>query len=182
MNKIIIFPTDTVYGIGTGIENLAGINKIYEIKGRDFTKPMAVLCASLEQVSNYVILNKEALALAKAFWPGALTLVLKTTDSYFKQSREKTLGIRIPNHAKALELLKLYGPMKTTSVNQSNEKPLNDYLLIKQNYENLVDEIYPNNEPIAKVSSTVINLTEKLFVIREGSITINQIEETLKSL
>lgn len=183
MDKIIIFPTDTVYGIGTGINNLDGIKKIYEIKGRDFTKPMAVLCANLDQVAEFAVLTREAKLLAKQFWPGGLTLILNTTDKYNKKTFEKTIGVRIPNHKQALNLLIKYGPLKTTSVNNSEEEPLNDYEIIKQRYENLVDEIYPNDEVISEHSSTVINLTNKdLYIIRQGSITIDEINEVLKSL
>jgi len=183
MNEIIIFPTDTIYGIGTGIYNTEGIKRIYEIKGRDYTKPMAVLCANLKQVEEFAILTKEARLLAKQFWPGGLTLVLNTQEKYYKKTFEKTIGVRIPNHHQALELLIKYGPMKTTSVNMAGEEPLNDYLVIKERYENIVDKIYDNEISIAEVSSTVVNLTNnKPFIIREGSITINDINEVLKSL
>lgn len=183
MNKIIIFPTDTVYGIGTGLDNLEGIKKIYEIKDRNYTKPMAVLCANLEQIAEFAILTREAKLLAKQFWPGELTLILNTTEKYRKKTLEKTIGVRIPNHKQALSLLIKYGPLKTTSVNNSEEEPLNDYEIIKERYEKLVDEIYPNEEVISKRSSTVINLTtNNLYVIRQGSITIDEINEVLKSL
>lgn len=180
MDKIIIFPTDTVYGIGTGIYNTKGLHKIYELKDRDFTKPIAVLCASIEQIKEFAILTKEARIIAKAFWPGSLTLILKTNEKYRKKTLEKTIGVRIPNHKKALELLNKYGPMKTTSVNKSGEAPLNDYSEIKLKYENIVDEIYSNEEGMLEVSSTVINLSDGLFMIREGNITINDINEILK--
>ena len=182
MDKIIIFPTDTVYGIGTGIYNVEGIKKIYEIKGRDYTKPMAVLCANLEQVAEFAVLTKEAKLLARQFWPGGLTLILNTTEKYRKQTFEKTIGVRMPNHKKALSLLIKYGPLKTTSVNYAEEEPLNDYEVIKQRYGNLVDEIYTNEELISKQSSTVINLTNNLHIIRQGTIKIDEINDVLKSL
>lgn len=182
MTEIIIFPTDTVYGIGTGILNNEGIKKIYELKGRNFAKPMAVLCADLKQIEEFAIVTKEAKLLAKQFWPGAITLILNTNEKYRKKTLEKTIGVRIPNHKKTLELLKKYGPLKTTSVNEAGEEPLNDFEVIKARYQLLVDKIYDNDEPIIGVSSTVINLTDNLFVIREGSITIDDINECLKSL
>lgn len=180
MDKVIIFPTDTVYGVGTGIDNLAGLKKIYKIKGRDYTKPIAVLCANVEQIKDFAILTKDAKKLADAFWPGALTLILKTKDKYRKKTLEKTIGVRIPNHKKTLELLEKYGPMRTTSVNISGEKPLNSYSEIKPKYEKIVDEIFNNDEETLEKASTVINLSEGLFMIREGNITINDINEVLK--
>lgn len=180
MNKVIIFPTDTVYGIGTGLYNLEGLQRIYDIKGRNYIKPIAVLCANINQIKQFATLTKEAKLLADAFWPGSLTLILNTNAKYRKKTLEKTIGVRIPNHKKTLELLTKYGPMKTTSVNKSGEEPLNDYSEIKLKYENIVDRIYDNDEVIDKTSSTVINLTKDLFVIREGNITINDINAILK--
>ncbi|HHT55361.1 MAG TPA: threonylcarbamoyl-AMP synthase, partial [Acholeplasma sp.] len=84
MNKIIIFPTDTVYGIGASLYDLDNINKIYEIKGRSFDKQLPVLCSSIEQIESFAVIDNNVLKLAKAFWPGALTLILKTKDEYFK--------------------------------------------------------------------------------------------------
>ncbi|MFA5692087.1 MAG: L-threonylcarbamoyladenylate synthase [Acholeplasmataceae bacterium] len=171
MNKIIIFPTDTVYGIGTHFLNQEGINKIYQIKGREFNKPLAILCKDIKDLNKYAKITKDAKKLSKAFHPGALTIILKSKKRYFKESNEKTISLRIPNHPKALELINQYGPLKTTSVNQSHEPPLNDYLKISTIYKTLVDEIYENKLPLSKISSTVIDISKRPYqIIREGEI------------
>ncbi len=181
MKKVIIFPTDTVYGIGTAFLNKEGIERIYQIKGRDFNKPMAILCSSLDQVAQYAEVTDEAVKLAKAFWPGGLTLILNSNENYFKLTGEKTIGVRKPNHKTALDLIKMYGPLKTTSVNRSSEIPLNDYETIKLSYENLVDRIYPNDYASSEVSSTVVDLTKKdPVIIRAGSIDIEEIMNVIK--
>lgn len=180
LNKVIVFPTDTVYGVGASIYDKKSISKIYEIKGRDFNKPIAVLCSSIKQMEEFAVITDEARKIGEAFWPGGLTLILKTNEKYFNFSGEKTIGVRIPNHKLALNLISEYGPLKTTSINKSGEEPLNDYEIIKNVYGNVIDDIYENNEKISRISSTVIDLTNNLNIIRLGDITIEMINEVLK--
>lgn len=180
MNKLIIFPTDTVYGIGASLYDKENINKIYEIKGRSFNKQLPVLCSSIEQAEEFAILNENALKLAKAFWPGPLTLVLETKEKLFNFSGEKTIAVRIPNHKETLLLLAEVGPLKTTSVNKSNEIPLNDYDTIFEIYNNKVDYIYKNKENSLGQASTIINLVDEIKVLREGGITFDEIIKILK--
>lgn len=181
MSLVIIFPTDTVYGIGTPIMDTEGIKKIYQIKGRSFDKPLALLAASIEAVEPYAIVTNAVRRLASAFWPGGLTLILKTQPDYEKATGEKTLGVRIPNHPLALELLEKYGPMKTTSVNQSGEAPINQYDEIKAKYNDQVDHIYENDQPILEVASTVLDLSNmKIKILRSGAISEKEIYKALK--
>lgn len=181
MHKIIIFPTDTVYGIGTHYLNQTGIKKIYDIKGRDFNKPISILVSSIEAAHQIGKLNDHALKTVQTYWPGGLTIVVPTTDAYFKQSGEKTIGLRMPNHQLALKILKTYGPLKTTSVNKSHEAPLNDYETIYKNYHHLVDEIYKNDEPLSEVSSTVVAFTHDLpSLIRKGDVSLEDIMKVLE--
>lgn len=182
MNNVIIFPTDTVYGIGTGFLSKDGIRRIYEIKGRDFNKPLAILCSNINDLKDYAYINDKAIKLANNFWPGGLTLVLKSKPNYEALSGEKTIGVRMPNHKLALELLRKHGPLKTTSVNQSGEVPMNDYQLIYDRYHTLVDHIYENHEPLSEVSSTVVDLTlDEVKIIRLGYITLEAIKSVLGS-
>lgn len=180
MNKLIIFPTDTVYGIGASIYDLDNINKIYEIKGRSFDKQLPVLCSSIEQIESFAVIDNNVLKLAKAFWPGALTLILKTKDEYFKFSGERTIGVRIPNHILALSLLEKYGPLKTTSINDSGSVPLNDYETIYEKYNNKVSYIYKNTEASIGLASTIVSLVDDVKILRLGNITLEQIKESLK--
>lgn len=179
-NKILIFPTDTVYGIGTHFLNHEGVKKIYEIKGRDFNKPLQILVSSLDQVKDFVELSEEAYKLAQAYWPGALTIIVSANEKFYQLTGDKTIGLRMPNHPKAIQILNQYGPMKTTSVNQSGEPPMNDYQAIYDKYHHLVDEIYTNEEPMSEVSSTVVNLAKNPYeIIRIGNISVEDIKKTL---
>lgn len=177
---IIIFPTDTVYGMGAKLYDKEGLNLIYQIKKRPLNKSIAVLCASLQQAKKLVKFSSQSLKLALHFWPGPLTLILPTTWKYFSKTKEKTLGLRIPNHPLALKILKKNGPLKTTSVNESNNPPLNDYQTIFNIYHNKVVRIYPNYHPILKTSSTIIDLTtSQSFILRQGSIIQEEIAKFL---
>lgn len=184
MSKVIIFPTDTVYGIGTNLFDKEGIRRIYEIKGRDFDKPLAVLVSNLDALERVALISSDAKRLMDVFWPGALTIILSTTKVYYEKTGEKTIGVRMPNHPKALEIIESYGQglFKTTSVNQSGMSPLNEYETIHENYGNLVDAIYPNDQRISLVSSTVVDLTAtEIKVLRKGDITLDMILAVIRN-
>ncbi|MFP7699526.1 MAG: L-threonylcarbamoyladenylate synthase [Candidatus Phytoplasma pyri] len=180
--SLIIFPTDTIYGIAAKINDNEGINKIYELKKRDFSKPLSVLIADLSQVRNFVKINSISRKLMNYFWPGPLTLILKTTSFYKKKNKEKNLGIRQPKNLLALKLLKKYGPLKTTSVNISGLPPLNNYKVICQKYEKKVDYIFYNSDKnLSKLPSTVLDLqfNNNFKILREGSITKKMIYKVI---
>lgn len=178
MNNILIFPTDTVYGIGAKIDDVESLKEIFNIKNRETNKRLAVLCYDLSQIEEIAYVTKEAKILINKFLPGGLSIVLKTKEKYINEMIGDTIAVRIPNHKLALEILK-ESPYATTSVNTSNEPPINDYDLITKLYKDKVKKIYPNSEKIQEVSSTVINLTTKLSVIREGIITLEEINNAL---
>ena len=180
---VIIFPTDTVYGIGTKIFDIDGINKIYDIKKRPKDKPLACLCSSLEQIKSIAVVTKKAEALIKKFLPGALTLILESKEEVYNKIGYKTIGVRIPNYKLALDILSENGPMLTTSVNESGFKPINEYELIVKDYENVVDKIYESNEKSSNLSSTVVLLTnDDIKILREGEITLSMINDCLNNM
>lgn len=180
MSKLIIFPTDTVYGIGCPIFETEGIKRIYEIKHRDLNKPLACLCRDLKQIEEIAVVDEKARKLIQAFMPGALTLILNAKPIVTKKIGYLTIGVRIPNSVLSQTILEENGPMLTTSVNESGEIPLNSYEEIYDVYHALVDHIYPSSEPSSNVSSTVIDLTHgEIRLLREGSITCEQIHEII---
>lgn len=180
MGKILIFPTDTVYGIGCAIFDKTSIEKIYEIKHRPRNKPLACLCANLNQINEIAFINDKEKKIVEEFMPGALTIILKAKDKVKEITGFDTIGVRIPNSKIAQEILLNNGPMLTTSVNESNERPLNDYIEIKQQYGHLVDEIFQSEEQSSDVASTVVSLLEnQIVILREGAIKKCQIEKIL---
>jgi len=123
---IAIFPTETVYGLGTSAFSGAGIRRIYALKGRRWNKPLALLVPTLKAALPLIEeMPKEALRLAEAFCPGPLTFVFKASAlGKLVTGGLETIGVRIPDHPIALAILKAAGlPLATTSVNRSGEKP-----------------------------------------------------------
>ncbi|MDE6013602.1 MAG: threonylcarbamoyl-AMP synthase [Anaeroplasmataceae bacterium] len=180
MGKVIIFPTDTVYGIGCSIWDKDGIDRIYAIKHRSKDKPLACLCADLNQIEQIAIVDDKAKLLIKHFLPGALTLILKSKNKVLESIGYPTIGVRIPDCKEALEILNFNGPMLTTSVNESGMTALNDYEQIVSFYGALVDEIVPPTKISSNVASTVLSIIDgKVTVLRAGSITLEMINQVL---
>lgn len=181
-NKVLIFPTDTVYGIGASIYSEEGMSRIYKIKNRPLDKPLAVLCANIEQMEEIAYLTDDARKLIKAFLPGPLTVILKSKPSILASFKHETVGVRIPKYNIALNILKENGPMATTSVNESGKPSINDYNIIKEEYSALVEAIYaPDDEPTSSLASTVVDITgDKPRVLRVGAITLDMINECLE--
>lgn len=183
MGRVIIFPTDTVYGIGSQIFDLEGINKIYAIKKRDKSKPLACLCASLEQIKSIAEVSNLAEDLINKFLPGPLTIILESTKIVKDKIGYSTIGVRIPNNSIALDILNENGPMLTTSVNESGNVPLNEYDEIYKEYNHLVDKIYETNTISSNISSTVISvINNEIKILREGQITITEIMNNIAPL
>lgn len=173
MAGVIIFPTDTVYGIGCKIFDNESIDKIYKIKNRDYNKPLACLCADINQINEIAYVNDKARMLISKYMPGALTIILKSKEIVKERIGYDTIGVRIPKHDIALEILKKNGPMLTTSVNDSGAVPLNEYDEIVKKYSKLVDKIYDTNTISSNISSTVVMcIDDNVSVIRQGEINI----------
>ena len=122
---IIVFPTDTVYGIGCDPYNKKSVEKIYQIKGRSKNKPLPLLTYSLDEASKIVNFDKESKKIANKFWPGPLTLILKLTDQKLRESLnlEEKIAVRVPKNQCVLNLLKNSKFLVGTSANISGEKP-----------------------------------------------------------
>lgn len=169
--KVIVFSTDTVYGIGTCWTDSEGIEKIYEIKKRDGRKPLAVLAYSFDQIKDYIeIINDRTLELVNNYWPGAVTFIFKKQAS-FKYPLD-TIAFRIPNSNIALEILKKFGPLATTSVNLSGENPINNPEDIENKFKD-IDYIVSDKEEFSSVSSTIVDLTTNdIKILRQGTVKI----------
>ena len=182
LNKgdVIIFPTDTVYGIGAKISDIEALEKVYEIKKRPKEKRLAVLCGSIDDIEKIAVLNDDAKKLIENFMPGALTVILKSKEEFRNDFIFETVAVRIPNHELALRILRENGPMATSSVNVSGSKPLNDYIEIVKRFSDEVLYVYPNALESSKVSSTIVDLSKgDCTVVREGSIKFSEITNFL---
>lgn len=170
-DEVIIFQTDTVYGIGCLLSSQKGVEKIYEIKKRDGQKPLAVLCATLEDVKTLVDDYHSIERYAQEYWPGALTIVCPKNELVgdFVTSGLPTVGVRIPDDNIALQILRKFGPMAVTSLNLSSEPAIKTYTEALQ-FESVVDYVVMGDD-IDGFSSTVFDPFSKK-VIRQGDIII----------
>lgn len=169
--KIIILPTDTVYGIGCLLNDLPSVHKIYEIKSRDGKKPLAILAASLTQVWELVKDPKSLEIYAQKYWPGALTLVAKKTDLVSDEitSGFDTVGIRVPNNKELLSFLEVVGPIVMTSLNISTEPAIYEFEKTKV-FQNQVD--YTVNGGTLSVEASTVYDTIQKKTLRQGTIII----------
>jgi L-threonylcarbamoyladenylate synthase len=179
--RVIIFPTDTVYGIGTKIRDLDGIERIYQIKHRPKEKPLVCLCASLEQIKEIAEVDMVSEKLIQKFLPGGFTLILKSKDEIKNLIGYPTIEVRIPKHERAIKILEENGPMLTTSVNESGSVPLNEYDEIVKEYAGLVDKIYNTTTESMNKPSTVVLVSDGVIkILREGPVSKEEIEVFLK--
>lgn len=182
---LISFPTDTVYGIGANIFSEAAIKKIYQTKHRPENKPLAVLCASIEQI--LLVAKEIPLEIKKLidkFMPGPLTVILPKREEVpnYITSNLDTIGVRIPNHQVALTILKQIGPLATTSANISGRSSLSNSKDVIKLLGDNIDIIIDGGITSIGVPSTVVSyIDNKLNIIREGSITKEMIIEIIKS-
>ena len=174
---IVIFPTDTVYGIGCNPYNKESVKKIYKMKSRDIMKSLPVLTYSIETAEKIVEFDQFTKKIVKKFWPGPLTVILKVTDKKIKESLnlENKIAIRVPDHKCTLELLKKCNFLVGTSANISGNLPHTDPEECLKNLKNY--DIFVDSGIItSKGESTIIEIeNEQIKIIREGSLTEDEI-------
>lgn len=179
---VIIFPTDTVYGIGASIFSPKALDKIFEIKNRPTDKSLIVLCADELQLEEIVgPLSVDVKKIIDAFLPGGLTLILKCYMSLPEEITrgKQTIGVRIPDHPLALELLKEFGPLATTSANISGEPSPTKIDMLNPVIQR-VNYVFDDGETKQQIPSTILDCTKDEFVIlREGAITLEEIQKVL---
>ena len=169
---IVVYPTDTVFGVGCVISNIKSIERLYELKNRQ--GPTTVLVSSFEMATKYSeIESPTAKSITGKFWPGPLTLVVKAKEDRVPKiiQKQKTVGIRVPNYPLISEIIaKLGEPILGPSANFEGSEPakklagLDKNFLVKTDY--LVEE-----EPFGLDPSTVIDISDGgLTILRKGPI------------
>ncbi|HUY00500.1 MAG TPA: L-threonylcarbamoyladenylate synthase [Candidatus Deferrimicrobium sp.] len=178
--KLVIFPTDTVYGLAADPFNEKAVTALITAKKRDSTKGFPILVANLEIAKELVFFSSIASSIASKFWPGALTLILplKKSVSNLVTGYRQTLGIRIPNHSIAQQLAEI--PIIGTSANISGKKsPITAEDAISQ-LGNSVDLVLNGGSTKGDIPSTIIDLSEEPpKLLREGAIKWDQLRPFL---
>jgi len=159
---VVAFPTDTVYGLGAAADDEVATRRLYRIKGRPAGLPLILMVAAESQLEGFVHVDSRAEAYIRRWWPGPLTLILHATGG-------ATLGVRIPKHKVALDLLRAAGPLMTTSANLHGKDPA---MTAKEaGLLPGVTVVIDGGAAPGGTASTVLDLTgPEPHVLREGAI------------
>ena len=172
---VIIYPTDTIYGIGCDIRKGKAIEKIFTLKGRAENNPALILASTVSMVRDiFAEITPRMKALMHEFWPGPLTIVARSErplHSYLR-SRDGMVGIRIPASRFCLRLINEVGtPIVSTSVNRSGTPPLLHIDEIQNEFQSFVDLIVNVGELKPSLTSSVLRVDgERITILREGAI------------
>ncbi|MCK4537066.1 MAG: threonylcarbamoyl-AMP synthase [Desulfuromonadales bacterium] len=176
---LIAYPTDTIYGLGCDIFNQRGVKKIYQIKQRDPRKPFSFICADLSDVANYAQVSNFAFKIMRRHLPGPYTFVLEATRIVPNSltTRQKTVGIRIPDDQIALAIVRELGhPLVTTSANISGQGPLHDPHEIDTVMGRMLDLVVDGGMRLGDNSTIISLIDDQIEVLREGGGDISWID------
>lgn len=177
---IVVFPTETVYGLGTNGLDAKAIEKLYKIKKRPFSKPISLLVSDMEMIKNVArdITDMEY-KLMNAFFPGPFTIILKKKDVVpnILTANGETVGIRIPDNEIARSLIEYSGvPIATTSANISGKESGTNMESILKQFKDGVDFYINGGESKIGVGSTIVKVIDgNPIILRQGSISRDQI-------
>lgn len=168
---VIAYPTDTTYGVGCDIYNTKGIERIYQLKSKSRKDTLSFICADLSHLADYAVVSNAGFRLMKRMLPGPFTFVLRATKlpPRVLQTRQKTVGIRVPDHPIPLGLVTLLGrPIVSTTANISGEPPLTHPEDIRAVLGHGIDLIVDGG-PVEGGLSTVVSIEDdEVVILREG--------------
>lgn len=180
--ELVVVPTDTVYGIGARPDRKKATALLFAAKQRPRDLTLPVLVADVEDAERVGILDEPGRVLADTFWPGGLTLVLPRTElarRWDLGDQTGTVGVRVPDHPVALDLLRTTGPLAVTSANRSGEPTPSDCPGVRALFGQEV-AVYLCAGPIGGVASTVVDLSgSEPRILREGAIPSNDLVRAL---
>jgi L-threonylcarbamoyladenylate synthase len=181
--ELIVFPTDTVYGIGATPHDPAATGRLFDAKRRPRGLTLPVLAATLDEARTLARFDDRAECLAAALWPGPLTIVLPRTRfsrAWDLGGDAATIGVRVPSHPLALAVLAATGPLATTSANLSGEPPAATCDELHAAFGDLVAVYLCEEPPLAGAASTVIDLANPdARLLRAGKVDADHIAELL---
>jgi len=180
---LVAFPTDTVYGLGTSIHQPETIERLYTVKKRELSKAIPLL---LGNPNDLTLVGQNigfiAMRLAEEFWPGPLTLVINRHPSLPEVlSPMNTIGVRMPDHPVALDLLCMSGPLAVTSANLSRAPNSRTADEVSNQLGGQIELILDGGFTPGGIPSTVVDCTKnKLEIIRPGPISVNELRAVLR--
>ena len=181
---IVVFPTETVYGIGTNGLDENAVRRLYEVKKRPIEKPISLLVSNMEMVRQIAkdITEKEYKIMEK-FFPGPLTIILNKKENVpdIITAGKETVGVRMPSGEIARKLVEYANvPIAAPSANLSGEPSGTNIKNIIKSFDGQVDYFIDGGESKIGIASTIVQVVdEKVYILREGSITKEQIEKLI---
>lgn len=181
---IVVFPTETVYGIGANALNAEAVKKIYEIKKRPLSKPITLLVNSIDMIERVAKdITPFEYAIIKKFFPGPLTIILQKKDVIpdIVTSGGSTVGIRMPANEIALELINRAGvPLATPSANISDKPSKTNIKDVMSDFPEGVDCFIDGGKSKIGVASTIVQVIDGVpHILRQGTITEEQINKLI---
>lgn len=168
---VIAYPTDTVYGLGCDVLNKQAIERLYTLKGLPSEHPLAFICPDLGDIARYAVVENAVYRILRRFLPGPYCFILRATREVPKivQSKQRTVGIRVPDHAVAQSLVRELGrPLVSTTARRKGGEPFVDPWEIEQEFAGL--DLVIDGDAGGMVPSTVVDLSnDDVRIVREGA-------------
>lgn len=175
----VVYPTETLYGLGVDVFNNEACSKVFSIKGRDLNKPLIVHIANVDDVFMVADnVSDDVLKLMKKYWPGPLTIVLKKSKNISDiVSKSNTVGVRMPDNNIELEIIRSAGvPITGTSANLSGNNGIIDPLIALKEMGDRVDVVVDGGVCKIGKPSTIVDLSgDEIKLLREGAILYSDI-------
>ena len=179
---LVVYPTETVYGLGCDPLNVEAIQRLLDVKG-ERNKPLPILASSIDDAEKIAFISSKGKKLAANFWPGALTMVFpkKPVLPDVVTFGWSSVGLRIPDNSVALDLIRFSGGLLVgSSANRSGEAPPRDVWEISEELKGMVDVVLDGGTATHGMPSTVADLTsEKPRILRDGPVSLEMLLDAL---
>jgi L-threonylcarbamoyladenylate synthase len=177
---LVVYPTETVYGLGVDATSEAALEKLWDFKGERGDKPVLVAVSGVKMAEKYVKLSNLGKKIAQKYWPGAVAIVAISNNRVAKKAHggEKTLGLRVPANETVLKMIAEFGkPITSTSANVSGAptaRSLAEFLeTVPKDKQELVDIFIDAGELPARLPSTIVDTTGvEMKILRQGEIDV----------
>ncbi len=171
---VVVYPTDTVYGLGCDPFNMKAVSRVFRLKERS-NKPLPVLGSNIEKLREICVFNERSLELAERFWPGMLTIVLPARVAVPAALKGDTIAVRVPGRKDTLELIETVGGLIVgTSANISNRPSAKTVFEAHSQLGKSVD-LFLDGGDLSGVPSTVVNLVGgEAMILRRGALDLEE--------
>lgn len=179
--QIVAFPTETVYGLGIVYDSKKAFEALVQVKKRRPDKPFTLMCADVSDIENYAYINDAAARIINHFLPGELTIILNTRPGlpYWVDFGTGHIGIRVPDDQDVRSMIRSVGkPLLVPSANRADQKPLTTSDEVIEEFGEEIGGVIIGKSKGA-TPSTVVAAYDKIFLLREGNISFNEIMKVL---